>query len=273
MQILPLIIYELKTRFRLFPAWKAFIAIYGIGGLWVCWYAVLAITSVYSTTAAFLAPDGTSSSTRSSPSVFSPSAQYSWNVGTYHSGSGRVVATKEMTQGKASLYRERDTACAQSPCFKLVTMLKEATSYPLPTEAEIKAAFGNELGENMPHEMYGHSPYRRARDQILYHYRKTIFLGSFIDLTGFRSYGPDTPETMRLHVESFINTHGRQSATLKCAYKNEGNGRWQYTASYWYKSRPPGTEHSSIKSKFGEHHPLLQIFDPIETCPARYVER
>lgn len=282
MRILALVFYELQVRFRIYTAWKLVIGFGGLGATWIGWQAAIILIGAYSTMAAFLAPEGNRPGltlpgsppelSAKRPSIFDQ-AQYSWNAPGYHNGTGTPSGPKQMPQGEATLYKLRDNECAKSPCFKLVIYLKEAINYPLPTEAEIQAAFGGELAGNLPDEMYGHSPYRQARDQIEYHYDSTLFLGSLGLLTGYSHYDRTTTEQIKADVIGFLERYGPEAETLYCGYKSEGNAKWQYKAVYWYKKRPPGTEHDDLKRRFGEHHPLLFIRDPVDICPPRYEEK
>lgn len=276
MNILSLTLYELKTRFRLYIAWKAIIIVSSIGLAWICWQAAIIGTGIYLAVAGFLAPEGqrVAGNNDSSFSIFgSGKPQYAWNMPTYHQGSGKVLATKELPQGTVKIYQQREGSCYDPPCYKYVAILKEAENYAVPTPEEVKGEFSDVIGETLPHEYYGHTPYRRPRDLISYHYDTSLFYGSFAQLTGFGWYDPDYSEKTKEHVKQFLAKYGRQSQTLYCSYKNEGDGKWSYVAAYWYKQRPPESEHSYLRRNFGSDHPLLDVRDPVDACPARFVEK
>jgi len=265
-------LYELSKRFQLYTAWKLAIISFSIGFAWITWQVAVVTSAVYLTVASLFAPEGSDNASNTKPSIFS-SAKYAWNAANYHQGAGATVGKREIPQGTATLYKQNSNSCAQAPCFRLAIFNKEADSYPLPSKQEITKLFGNVLNGSQPHEIYMHSPYRRARDLIITHYDTSLFLGSIGVKTGFGMYSSDYSDKIKKDVRRFLPLYGSQSQTLYCGFKNEGNGKWQYKAVYWYKKRPPGTEHEYLRRTFGKNHPLLQIFDPVTVCPNRYVEK
>jgi hypothetical protein len=217
---------------------------------------------------------------------------YDWraafNDAAYKDPYADPVATKQMPWGSMTLYPTRFcTRYTGRDCFEVIARYdapfdyrdtNQEAPFPIPTQAEMQAAFEDELDGKQIVRVRGETPYRGTYGLTGYTLETFSFQDTLMAL-GYNVHerkdlgGPTFSPATDAHLEQFQEKYSGRQWVLECRYSTDARNDLltfarkyfgysnilpTYVSRYWHQEVPEEAEHSFVRRLSrggGVHYP------------------